>query len=545
MTTREKTRLVLIIAAVVLVAALALGIFWSGSGNAAHDNTSGAVKRIAIISIPDIHSALLPHAGKNGSVVGGLAQSAAVIRTVRGQYDGSLLLSSGDDMGNDESGMFFKLFHGVPERRAMSAMGFDAGTIGNHDFDERLAAYKDSLGATSFPIIAANIRFDDPEVQSAVRPYIIRDVAGVRIGMFGLSYPDEDEYTPVLDGITINPDIEGVGADMVRQLRAEKADLVIALTHLGKEKDHALARNVDGIDIIVGGHDHIYYIDQVNKTGVRNTVMFDGGVYGDGVSVFSFAYAGNGSEQGAWTVIPVDGTAGNDTEIAALIRPYRDQYAAWSDSPAGSLNRAIDAHKSDPATGQSESGTFVTEAMRKYGDGADIAFCPTGSLNRSTVYTRGTVTNGELGLMIDHNNRLSWIRMPGREILNVLETSASFEKPLAGNSSGSVAPVHPLVLQMSGITLKVDPSQESGRRVSNVRVVAGNTSVPLNAGQDYTVVVNTRIGQFSEGYKVFQDRPAIQVTNTDVRILDTLIQYIADRPHVRNSTAAACATSCG
>jgi 2',3'-cyclic-nucleotide 2'-phosphodiesterase (5'-nucleotidase family) len=234
---------------------------------------------------------------------------------------------------------------------------------------------------------------------------------------------------------------------------------------------------------------------------------------------------------------------GRDPHISALIEPSMIRYASWSGTPAGSLDHELDAQKYDPLTGQSETGTFVTTAMRQFGSGADIAFCPTGSFNKSAFYQKGTITNGELGLMIDHNNRLSWITMSGADIKNVLETSASFMKPFPDNRTGIVTPVHPLVLQVSGITMNIDPAMDPGQRVSNVKLVTESGSTDLRPDQKYRVVVNTRIGQFDKRYGIFMEEPAGNVRNTDVRILDTVMDYTAYRNPVSDPARMPAATA--
>ena len=543
MTSTRKSTVVPVAAAVVIVIIVIAGISWLWLLYAPGTQGDAGIKQIAVISIPDIHSAVLPHVNKNGTIVGGLARSKEVVREIRKNYDGSLLLSAGDDLGNDENGMYFRLFRGVPERNAMSAMGFDAGTIGNHDFDEGSAAFAEALGVTSFPIVAANIRFDNKSVQDKVQPYIIRDVAGTRIGIFGLSYPDTEEYATDLKGITIDKNVSAIAADMVKELRSQKADLVIALTHLGKKKDRDLAESVSGIDLIIGGHDHIYYWDTATSPSGKKTIMTDGGVYGDSVSVLSFRYNGTGIDQPKWTVIPVDGLQGTNTTISRILDPYTEQYRSWSDTIAGTIDIPLDARNFDPATGESETGTFVTTAMRQYGEGSDIALCPTGSLSRSAVYLKGSVTRGELGLLIDHNNRLSFIRMPGRDIVKALETGVSFLKPVNRNGTLILTTVSPLVLQSSGIAMQVNLSREGGNRLSNVRVLNGTKYEPIDPDREYRVIVNTRIGQFDEGYKIFQNEPAENVNNTDIRILDTVMNYMADRNPGQNPAPALTATA--
>ncbi len=529
MTSTRKSPVIPVAAAVVIVIIVIAGISWLWFSYAPGPQGSAGVKQIAVISIPDIHSAVLPHVNKNGTMVGGLTWSEEVVREIRKNYDASLLLSAGDDLGNDESGMYFRLFRGVPERSAMSAMGFDAGTIGNHDFDEGPAAFAEALGVTSFPIVSANIRFDNKSIQDKVQPYIIRDVAGVRIGIFGLSYPDTEEYATDLKGITIDKNVSAIAADMVRQLRSQKTDIIIALTHLGKKKDRQLAESVDGINLIIGGHDHIYYWDTATSPSGKKTIMTDGGVYGDSVSALSFRYNGTGIDQPEWTVIPVDGSHGTNTTISRILDPYTEQYRSWSDTVAGTIGIPLDARNFDPATGQSETGTFVTTAMRQYGEGSDIALCPTGSLNRSAVHLKGPVTRGELGLLIDHNNRLSFIRMPGRDIVKALETGISSLKPVNRNGTLILTSVSPLNLQYSGVSITVNLSQETGKRIRDVRVLNGTVYEPIDPDREYKVVINTRIGQFDEGYKIFQNEPAGNVNNTDIRILDTVMDYMGAR----------------
>ena len=531
MTSTRKSTVIPVAAAVVIVVVVIAGVSWLWLSSAPGPQGSPGIKQIAVISIPDIHSAVLPHANKNGTMVGGLARSEEVVRDIRKNYEGSLLLSAGDDLGNDESGMYFRLYRGVPERSAMSAMGFDAGTIGNHDFDEGPATFAEALGVTSFPIVSANIRFDNKSIQDKIQPYIIRDVAGARIGIFGLSYPDTEEYATDLKGITIDKNVSAIAADMVRELRDQKVDLVIALTHLGKKKDRQLAESVDGIDLIIGGHDHIYYWDTATSPSGKKTIMTEGGVYGDSVSVLSFRYNGTGIDQPEWTVIPVNGLQGTNTTISRILDPYTEQYRSWSDTVAGPIDTPLDARNFDPVTGQSETGTFVTTAMKLYGEGSDIALCPTGSLNRSAVYLKGPVTRGELGLLIDHNNRLSFIRMPGRDIVKTLETGVSFLKPVNRNGTLILTTISPLNLQYSGLSMTVNLSCETGKRISDVKVLNGTMYEPIDPDREYRVVVNTRIGQFDEGYKIFQNEPAENVNNTDIRILDTVLDYVGARSH--------------
>ncbi len=186
----------------------------------------------------------------------GLAKIATRVRAVRARSSHVLLLDAGD------------IIHGTPEElayggrpvlAAMNALGYDAAAAGNHEFDFGQDAARRAAAFARFPLLSANVR----DVRTGapwggLRPYVVREVGGVRVAVFGLTTPTtvRIQWPRTLAGITFADPVAAARA-LVPVLRGrERADVVVALTHLGVAADTALARAVPGIDVVLGGHSH-------------------------------------------------------------------------------------------------------------------------------------------------------------------------------------------------------------------------------------------------------------------------------------------------
>jgi len=215
--------------------------------------TNGS-REMAIMTTSDLQSQVIPFNATPGEPPqGGLERISALAKSVRASTNGSLLLSSGDDM----IGAFYALFQGEPEMKAMTLAGYDAVCPGNHEFDMGWPAYLNATRYAGFPILCANLEAKDPELRSAIKSSILLNVSGVKVGLFGLMTPDLILLSKPGEGISVKADVEAVASEQVKSLRSQGADLIVAISHMGVVMDEDLARNVSGIDLIVGGHDHM------------------------------------------------------------------------------------------------------------------------------------------------------------------------------------------------------------------------------------------------------------------------------------------------
>lgn len=223
-----------------------------------------ALKKITILHTNDTHSRMEPFPLDGGKYEGqgGVAERAALIAKIRAEEEHVLLLDAGDIF---QGTPYFNLYKGEPEIRAMSMMGYDAVTMGNHDFDAGVEGFANQLPHASFPVLAANYDFTQTALEHKTKPYTTITKAGIKFGIFGLGIqlkglvPDEAYgKTQYIEPIQVARSISE------RLKKKEKCDMVICLSHLGYEYDYAkvsdkiLAKETDHIDLIIGGHTHTF-----------------------------------------------------------------------------------------------------------------------------------------------------------------------------------------------------------------------------------------------------------------------------------------------
>ena len=191
-----------------------------------------------------------------------MARRAALIKEVRAAEANVLLLDSGDIF---QGTPYFNFFGGELEYKLMTQMGYDASTLGNHDFDNGLEGLQRQLPHAGFPFIIANYDFSKTPLAGKFQPYKVFDKQGIRVGVFGIGIELSGLVADKNFGQTVYLDPVAKAREMVTQLRGpEKCDLVICLSHLGykyenaKLDDRKLAAQVAGIDLILGGHTHTF-----------------------------------------------------------------------------------------------------------------------------------------------------------------------------------------------------------------------------------------------------------------------------------------------
>ena len=228
--------------------------------------TAGAKKQkqLVILHTNDTHSCILPLSENldNEDIAGrgGFLRRVAMVKEQRQQHPSLLLLDSGDF---SQGSGYYTLFKGEVEIALMNQMGYDAATIGNHEFDFGLSNMEIIFRHAKFPIVCSNYDFTGTVLEGVVKPYITLKREGLKIGIFGLS--------PKLKGLVSDRNCEGVVylnpaevaqkyIDLLRN--QEKCDLVICLSHLGWGKgdfpDERFLSLTEGCDLVLGGHTHTY-----------------------------------------------------------------------------------------------------------------------------------------------------------------------------------------------------------------------------------------------------------------------------------------------
>jgi 5'-nucleotidase len=260
--------------------------------------------RLVILHTNDTHSRIDPFPDDGGRYanLGGVARRAALVGDIRRTNEHVLLLDSGDIF---QGTPYFNLFDGEIEFRSMSAMRYDASTLGNHDFDNGVDGLVEMLPHASFPFVSSNydVAGAPLALRQRVQPFIVRQMGPVRVGMFGLGIAFDRLVLPSLHKGVTYQDPVAVAREMVQELRQQGCHLVVCLSHLGhryrtdRVSDVEVARAVPGIDLILGGHTHTFLDEpeRIDHDDDRPTLINQVGFAGIWLGRIDVAFGHDGS----------------------------------------------------------------------------------------------------------------------------------------------------------------------------------------------------------------------------------------------------------
>ncbi len=250
--------------------------------------------KLTILHTNDTHSRLepFPMDGGRNQGLGGIAARGELINKIRSEEEHVLLLDAGDIF---QGTPYFNLYKGEPEIKAMSAMKYDATTIGNHDFDAGMENLATQLTThANFPMLIANYDFTGTPMENKTHPYKVFKKGKLKIGVFGISIEGRGLIPDSLFGATkyLDP-VQKANETADRLKRNEDCDMIICLSHLGnqykesnKVSDEVLAKETEHVDLIIGGHTHtfldnpIVYKNKKSDDVIVNQVGFAGIILG-------------------------------------------------------------------------------------------------------------------------------------------------------------------------------------------------------------------------------------------------------------------------
>ncbi|MBN8621051.1 MAG: metallophosphoesterase, partial [Anaerolineae bacterium] len=208
---------------------------------------------LTILHTNDVHGAYGPYnAAADATTDGGAARQMTVVNQIRAEGGNVLLLDAGDRFTGT---LFHQQWRGEDSARIMNAMGYDAMTVGNHEFDdgdEALVSFTDSL---NFPLLTANVTFG-ADLAEKIQPYAVLEVAGEQIGVVGLTPPDTGILSSPGEDVVFNEDMAGAVQSYVDELTEQGINKIILMSHIGQGADETIVAQVSGVDIIIGGHSH-------------------------------------------------------------------------------------------------------------------------------------------------------------------------------------------------------------------------------------------------------------------------------------------------
>ena len=446
---------------------------------------------ITILHTNDSHSHLDAVGPKNCNLegtLGGIAKAATVIGMVKQTETNVLTLHAGDFSVGD---FFFNAYFGVPEIQLMKQIGFDALTVGNHEFDLGPSTLNDVLTAGfengSFPVLSANLDLTGyPPLENFIQPYTIKTFGSVKVGIFGMTIPSPlSNAYPVI----IKENVDEITYAKVLELQAQGCDVIVFLSHLGSAIDEQLAANIPGINFIIGGHDHYIFTQPVIVMNPENKPVYicQAGSYYQNIGKLKFTVDNGTVTFNNFQLIPVNAQVPAVPEIKAVV----DQLKAGITAQYGNVYHTIDglALKDLNADNELNSllkdtpmGNLITDSYRN-NTKTKIGITANG-LIAEKIY-RGAVTNADIFRTVSYGYdetsgldfKLSTFDIRGSELIKGLEVGLSM-----------IGIDDDFFLQVSGMTFKYNPQNPVGGRVilSSVKI----NCQPLNPVKMYSVTVN-------------------------------------------------------
>ncbi len=477
---------------------LAMAMLFSGLA-VPREAKAAATTKISIIHTNDTHGRLFDSDEYDASW--GFAKIATLVKQTKAQNPNTLVLDAGDAF----QGMpIINISKGEGLIPILEAVGYDAMTIGNHEFDFGFPALQNlETKMTKISMVSANI-FKETGGR-VFKPYVIKEVGGVKVGIFGLTTP-ETTYKSHPDntkGLTFMDPVKSAKS-VVAELKPQ-VDIVIALSHLGVEGDDTsikVAEQVEGIDLIIDGHSHTempYGVIEVKGTMIAQT-----GEYTKNVGLVELEIQDKKIVRKSAALLPDSKEIKEDETVKALIEKLNEANAPLFAQVVGKTEVELDGLRENVRTKETNLGNLSTDALRVM-TGADCAVQNGGGIRASIK--AGNITKLDMATVFPFGNTVEVREMTGKALLEALEHSVSAYPDANGG-----------FLQVSGIVFKFNPAKEAGKRVVSVKV--GGKDLSLT--KKYTVAMNNFTAAGGDGYEMFLGSKKVAELGT---LEDVLISY--------------------
>jgi 5'-nucleotidase/UDP-sugar diphosphatase len=457
--------------------------------------------KITVIHTNDTHSRLK---GTDAEI--GFAKIATLIKEAKEANPNTLVLDAGDTL----HGMpIVNISKGENAIKVLEAAGYDYMTLGNHDFNygkERLFELRDM---SQVGMLSANIVDENGEY--IFTPYVIEEVGGVKVGIYGLSTPDTVILTNPNNvvGLVFKDPIE-VSKEIVEELE-DKTDVIIALAHLGLDESStvtskALAQEVEGIDLIIDGHSHsMLEAGQLEN----NTLIVQTKNYGQNLGYVDIEIL-----EGEVTGITARLLAAADTadvvpdpDLQKTIEDIEAANAEVFNEVIATTDVYLDGVRENVRTKETNLGNLSADAARA-ATGADIAFVNGGGIREDIPV--GDITKGKIAAIFPFGNTIEVKKITGADLKAMLEWSVS-DYPAAKGA----------FLQVSGLEFSFDPAKEAaGSKV--VEILVGGEA--FDEAKEYTVAINDFMSTGGDGYSMLADYDVLAIYGTYEEII---IDYLA------------------
>nr|WP_250880033.1 5'-nucleotidase C-terminal domain-containing protein [Thermosipho sp. 1244] len=506
--------------------------------------------QLVILHTSDLHGNILPisYATNKPSDVG-LAKIATLVKQMRKECGSVILIDSGDLI----QGTPLEYYHARIDNKpidpmilVMNKLGYSAWTLGNHEFNYGLDILNKAVSEAQFPALSANIL--DENGNSVFKPYHIVNVGGIKVGILGLTtkFIPNWEDPKNIEGLKFEDPVK-VAKKYVKELR-NKVDVVVVAYHGGLERDpktgnpteeltgenqgYQLLQEVNGIDVLLLGHQHRTIATKIN--GVPVSMPSKWGKY-LGKIVLNLEKV-----NGKWKIIdssveeiPVKGVEA-DNEVVAMAKPYEEKVQAWLDQPVGYAKGDFWIY--DPLFARLQDNSLIefVNKVQMYYSKAKIS--STALFNNDIKgWKSGPITLRDINAVYIYPNTLKVIKVTGKDIKEALEKSADYFafnnfKVSVNKTWIEPKPRHYNYDMWEGISYKIVLNNPSGNRIIDLMF----EGKPIEMDKEYEIVLNNYRAGGGGGYTMFKGKPVVREVMMEVSEL--MADYVLNRKEIKATT---------
>ena len=406
-----------------------------GNGNEDKPGNEEGVKEneFVILFTNDFHSQIEPLSKEEtyNADRGGIKRIKALVDSVRTAEKTVFLADAGDYV---QGTYYFSLLNGAVEMKVMDEIGYDVRTVGNHEFDKKVSCLYDMLTWSNVPVVASNYDFSSTSLANRIEQSMIIEKNGIKVGFIGLNVKLDNLVAPsACEGVEWQNAIN-VADNLAKDLRDRGADIVIALSHLGYEKnstatyyDRGMAMNTKYIDMIIGGHSHTFlnYPDWIRNKNNVSVPVVQTGSKGICLGYAKIKFDEDGKPSFTYKLIPVKNHLDKklDPEFSSIVDEYTASVSYKMEEVIGNCPQAI--RKGAPESPlYNLTGDALIWMAKEYMDvDADVSLYNSGGL-RAEI-SAGDLTIGDVYAVYPFDNVLSIVTLKGSDLKTMFNYVAS------------------------------------------------------------------------------------------------------------------------
>ncbi|XP_067674621.1 5'-nucleotidase-like [Haliotis asinina] len=476
-----------------------------------------------------------------GKCYGGFARLKTKIQEIRNAQANTLLLDGGDQFSGT---LWFYKFQGAGTATFMNHLGYDAMALGNHEFDKGQSGLIPFLDTANFPVLSTNIRLlnQDSPLRTKLKKSHVFTIGGERIGVIGYTTQETPSISSPGADLVFEDEVATI-QDEVSVLTQQGINKIIAVGHSGFEVDKRIAKFVQGVDVIVGGHDNTFlytgqqpsneepegeYPHVVTQSGGAKVLVVQDYAYGKYLGDLQVTFDPEGVIT-SWGGNPIllDNNTAQDASTLTFLAPFAKQIDETAYDIVGKSHVPLQGQKGICRLRECNLGNVITDSMVRqnirhsdslYWNNVSIAITNAGGI-RSSI-PKGDITIGQAATALPFSNTIDIVELYGRHLKAVFEHSVSFHN--TDEKFGGF-------LQVAGLKIEFDISRPVGSRVTRLRAVCTRCEVPIyedvQPNQIYQVIMPSFLANGGDFYDVINVNKVKHHLVGDLD-LDVFVEYV-------------------